>query len=139
MPRFSRISAERLLTCHPDLIAIFNEVVKHVDISIVCGHRGEKEQNEAFNSGHSQRRYPNSFHNYIPSVAIDVMLWHQQEPHVRWDDIVGAAWLAGYVQRIADELGVGIRFGGNWDGDDEFDDNTFNDYAHYELTSGFSA
>ena len=60
MPHFSTLSAERLATCHPDLQRLFNEVVKSVDISILCGHRGQAAQNFAFETGNSQEDWPRS-------------------------------------------------------------------------------
>ena len=56
MFRFSHISRSRLNTCHPDLITLFNTVIRNYDCSILCGHRGELEQNEAFDNGYSQLR-----------------------------------------------------------------------------------
>ena len=44
---YSRTSRERLETCHPDIQTIWNEVIKWIDASVFCGHRGEEAQNEA--------------------------------------------------------------------------------------------
>ena len=46
MPSYSKLSKARLATCHDDLITIFNKVIEHMDVTIVCGHRGKEEQNE---------------------------------------------------------------------------------------------
>ena len=51
MPKFGRKSRERLETCHKDLQVLFNHVIENIDCSVLCGHRGEKEQNEAVASG----------------------------------------------------------------------------------------
>ena len=48
MPKFGKTSKERLETCEEDIQLLFKEVVRGFDCSIVCGHRGEKDQNEAF-------------------------------------------------------------------------------------------
>lgn len=42
-------------------------------------------------------------------------------------------FMAGLVMRTADILNIKIRWGGDWDGDQDFMDQTFNDLAHFEL------
>lgn len=73
--KFGRASRERLSTCHPDLQKIMNEVIKvsPVDFTIVSGYRNEEEQTKAFNKGHSKARFLESPHNFLPSLAVDVM------------------------------------------------------------------
>ena len=41
--------------------------------------------------------------------------------------------LAGVVHVAAKDLGVEIRWGGDWDSDFDMTDQQFNDLAHYEL------
>ena len=45
MPRFGRTSLKRLNTCDEDLQALFKEVVKYFDCSVIEGHRNEARQN----------------------------------------------------------------------------------------------
>lgn len=82
MPKFSKTSKERLAACHPDIQAVCNELIKFYDISVLCGHRGEKEQNQAYNKGTSQVRYPNSAHNKTPSLAVDIAPYP-----IDWDNL----------------------------------------------------
>jgi len=35
--------------------------------------------------------------------------------------------------RIAEEMGVAIRYGGDWDGDKKTADQRFNDLPHWEI------
>lgn len=51
MPKFGSASSTRLATCHIDLQVIFNEVVKTVDCSILCGYRAKEAQEKAFIEG----------------------------------------------------------------------------------------
>ena len=44
---------------------------------------------------------------------------------------------AGYVQGVAEQLGIKIRWGGDWDSDFDFKDQTFNDLVHFELREDF--
>ena len=39
MPRFSNRSKTRLESCHSDLQRLMNEVIKHVDITVLEGYR----------------------------------------------------------------------------------------------------
>jgi len=128
MRKFSQLSIERLNTCHPDLIRLFNEVIKVVDCTIVCGHRGEKEQNEAFRTGKSKLKFPNSKHNSSPSMAVDVVPWP-----VDWTDYKRFYHFAGIVYGVAHSLGIRIRWGGDWDGDFNLKEEKFLDLPHYEL------
>ena len=82
MPKFSKSSKERLATCHPDLQAVCNELIKQYDFSVLCGHRGEREQNDAYKKGTSNVRYPNSAHNKRPSLAVDIAPYP-----IDWDNI----------------------------------------------------
>jgi peptidoglycan L-alanyl-D-glutamate endopeptidase CwlK len=51
MPKFSEKSAEKLNTCHPDLVRLFQEVVKYFDCTILEGMRGRERQERFFREG----------------------------------------------------------------------------------------
>lgn len=138
MPKFGKTSKARLETCHEDLQTLFNHIVEAVDCSIICGHRGEEEQNEAFAKGNSQKEYPHGKHNGMPSRAVDVCPYP-----IDWNDRERFYYFAGYVlsqAQILKELGEiihNIRWGGNWrgfkNGVIDFSKNTFDDLPHFEL------
>ena len=130
MPSFGEKSTEQLKTCHPDLQLIFNAVVKSFDCSIMCGYRGYKEQMQAYNSKpqKSKLKYPDSKHNKIPSQAVDVVPYP-----IDWKNINRFYYFGGYVKRIAEELNIKIKWGGDWDSDTLTDDQTFMDLPHFEL------
>lgn len=127
MPYFSASSTRRLLTCHSNLIDLFNEVVKYFDCTVICGHRDEEDQREAFEEGFSTKQWPNSKHNRQPSMAVDIAPYP-----IDWDDINRFYYFAGFVKGIARVLDIKIRWGGDWDRDTEVDDQTFNDLPHFE-------
>jgi peptidoglycan L-alanyl-D-glutamate endopeptidase CwlK len=111
---------------------IFNEVAEIWPIRIVCGHRGEQEQNEAYDKGFSKLKFPNSKHNKTPSLAVDVVpLKHGGV--IDWKDQHEFYALARYALIVAKRIGVTIRWGGDWDMDGDWRDETFLDMAHYEL------
>lgn len=128
MPKFSESSEAKLDTCHYDLRKVFYVVVQKYDCSILVGHRTEAEQNEAFGKGNSQVKWPDSKHNSKPSRAVDVAPYP-----IDWKDRYRFAHFAGYVQGTAQMLGVGLRWGGDWDRDNDFTDQTFDDLVHFEL------
>lgn len=81
MPKFSQKSADKLHDCHPLLQLLMLRAIKSFDFSVVCGHRGEKEQNEAYAAGNSKLKWPNSKHNKVPSEAVDIVPYP-----VHWED-----------------------------------------------------
>ena len=48
MPRFGRASRRRLSTCDKRLQKVFNEVIKHVDCSILEGYREKERLNKLY-------------------------------------------------------------------------------------------
>ena len=134
MPEFSKKSQELLNQCHPDLIKIFNSIVNRFDCSVICGHRGEQEQNSAYKIKASTKKYPNSKHNKIPSMAVDVVPYP-----VEWSNTNRMRYFAGYVVGIAERMYLEgiinhkIRWGGDWDSDTVLKDQRFDDFPHFEL------
>lgn len=133
MPSFGKESTKQLKTCHPKLRILFNEVVKNYNCTVLQGHRSEDEQNEYYRTGRSKLKYPESKHNHLPSLAVDVVPYFKNPPHIRWNDRIKFYHFAGYVKGISDRLHIQIRFGGNWDMDDELHDQIFMDLSHFEL------
>lgn len=131
MPKFSERSSIKLSTCHPDLQKLFNEVIKTFDCTIVWGHRGRSPQNVAFDSGASQKRWPDSEHNKLPSTAADVGPWVPGKGLSTNKE--QCYFFAGYVLAVADRLGIHIRLGADWDSDKDIQDQTFDDLWHFEL------
>ena len=128
MPVFSRSSTRRLETCDQRLQNLFMEVVRHHDCRILEGHRGEDAQNEAYHNGRSTLRWPNSKHNKLPSLAVDVAPYP-----VDWEDLDRFRVFAGFVLGVAAMMGIELRWGGDWDGDWDYSDQKFNDMPHFEL------
>ncbi|GEK12574.1 M15 family metallopeptidase [Aliivibrio fischeri] len=127
MHKFSPISATRLASCHPQLQTVFTKVLEICDCSILCGHRTEAEQNALPNSN-TQVRFPNSKHNSVPSKAVDATPYPYDE-----DDRERFSYFAGIVIGVGASMGIAIRWGGDWDKDNELKDNGFDDLMHFEL------
>lgn len=127
--KFSKKSKEKLDTCHPDLRRLFNEVIKHYDCTIICGHRGKEEQDEAVRSGHSKVAWPNSKHNQLLSLAADVVPY----PLKSWKDPKSFIHFAGFVWGVAKTLGIEIRCGIDFNRDLDFNNDNLFDGPHFEL------
>ncbi len=126
--QFGFRSRRNLDQAHHDLQALFNEVIKVHDCAVICGHRNAEQQNKAYREGRSRLKYPDSKHNKSPSLAVDVIPWP-----VDWNDYKRFYYFGGIVNGIAKRMNLGIRWGGDWDGDNSFKDQNFNDLPHFEL------
>ena len=135
MRRWSNASQRRIDELEPDLALIMTEVRNTVaDISIVTGYRGEAEQNQKFDEGKSQVRFPHGKHNTLPSRAVDF----QPYPLPRRKEKLWAslAYIAGRAIEIGQRHGRIIRWGGDWDGDGDLTDQNFDDLYHLEDVTG---
>lgn len=104
----------------------------HWDCTVIEGHREEAEQLEMLRTGRSQLPWPKSKHNQLPSRAIDLGPYYPGEG-IPWND--RERWLAfgGFVLGTANAHGILVRWGGDWDGDRQFRDQSFHDMPHFEL------
>ena len=128
MPRFSKKSLSKLETCDKRLQDLFLRVVKKFDCTIIEGHRSKDRQNKLFDEGKSKLKYPKGKHNAIPSKAVDVAPYP-----IDWNDRERFTYFAGYVVGIAYQMGLKIRWGGDWDMDTQVKDNNFDDLPHFEI------
>lgn len=129
MPKFGERSAAALATCHPDLQRLFNRVVEYWDCSVTQGKRTEAQQREFVAQGVSKTLQ--SKHVYPlgePSLAVDVYPYP-----VDMKDKLRFYAFAGFVIGTAREMGIKVRWGGDWDSDRVFDDQNFYDLPHFEL------
>jgi peptidoglycan L-alanyl-D-glutamate endopeptidase CwlK len=116
MPIFSQNSLDRLRTCDDRLQEILYEAIKYVDFCVLEGHRTQGAQDEAFRKGASKLKWPNGKHNSFPSKAVDIAPYYP-EVKLRWHDVVAFGRLMGFIDCIAKQRGVKLRFGLDWDGD----------------------
>ncbi len=134
MAKFGSRSRTRLLTCDIKLQIICDSVILNYDFTVIWGFRGEEAQNDCFDRGTSTKRFPNSKHNKSPSIAVDIAPWHTDQPHIRWDNEREFVYLAGMIMQAAASRDYDLRWGGNWDMDqDLYDFNKPFDLGHFEL------
>jgi peptidoglycan L-alanyl-D-glutamate endopeptidase CwlK len=128
MPRFSNRSKLALTSCDVRLQLVMETAVRHIDFTVLEGHRGQAAQNKAFNEGYSKVRWPNGQHNSMPSKAVDIAPWP-----LDWSDSERFVYQAGFIMATAAALGIGLRWGGDWNRDGEVKDEKFRDLGHFEL------
>ena len=128
---FGLSSYRRLNTIHPVLKVLCIAILDRMDVSIVCGYRGEEDQNEAYNSNNSGVKFPNSKHNQSPSSAVDITPYINGKG-IRWDSRE-VSFMQGRIQEIADYLSIPIRWGGDWDGDGDITEHKLKDFVHIEI------
>jgi len=137
MPTFSKASREKLMGVHPDLRTIFTEVIKHRDCTVVSGLRTQEEQQALYAKGRTQ---PGNIVTHKDGIerrsrhqdgmAVDVVPYFAEEPHIRWDDIEAFKNFGSFVKGVAailQDCGViahRLEWGGEWN---------WKDYPHYEL------
>ena len=130
MPEFGPGSRAQLATCHPELRRLFTEVIKHADCKVLEGRRTVEQQRINIAKGVSWTM--NSKH--IPetpdglSRAVDVIIYP-----VDWEDWKKLYWFGGLVKGIATQLGVPLRWGGDWDSDQNLQEEKRLDLVHFEL------
>lgn len=131
---FSQASLDRLHTCDVQLQELMETALKltPMDFTIMCGHRSIEEQQALFNADPPTTTLDGitklSNHNHSPSRAVDAAPWP-----VDWNDMERFRFLGGFILGVAGSLGLRIRWGGDWDSDGSFRDQSFNDLPHFEL------
>lgn len=130
MPKFSDKSREELETCDTRLQALFEVVVLSFDCMILEGHRSKTRQKDLYERGLTQ--VTTSKHNSSPSVAVDVAPYP-----ISWKDTYRFYYFGGFVMGIAKTMGIPLRWGGDWDGDTQVRDQSFNDLVHFEIAEDY--
>ena len=130
--RWGKKSSSKLSLLTPNLQKLAHKVLDYniIDCLVDDSYRTAEEQDRLYSIGKSKVQWPNSQHNKLPSKAMDLVpvingiaSWNHYHCSV----------LAGLVLAAAIELGIKLRWGGNWDMDHEpITDQDFQDLAHYE-------
>ena len=81
-----------------------------------------------YDQGKSKLKFPSGKHNSLPSTAVDIAPYP-----IVWSDHDKFRALANRVIGIGLALGIKLRWGGDWDGDLSFKDQTFHDLPHLEI------
>jgi hypothetical protein len=103
-------------------------IPRRFDFRVVCGHRNKVDQDAAFKAGRSQKQWPDGMHNHYPSLALDFLPLAGG-----WSDEVMFGVVYGYIQCVADDLVIPIRWLGDGDSDGKTLDQKLRDLGHIEL------
>lgn len=163
MPQYSSSSERNLGQCDVVLQGLLRDFIVFFDHSVITGHRTEEEQNQKVEQGLSQVRWPNSKHNTMPSIAVDIapydkrfgtLFGHRAQivEIARWlkahghkgsrDERKQAANMfireqytlqAGLLISMGMQRNAILRWGGDWNRNFDTLDNSFDDLGHFEL------
>ena len=124
MPRFGKRSKERLKGVNAKLVNVLNQLIKIMDVTIIEGLRTESRQNELVAQGKSKTKYS----KHLEGKAVDLAPYP-----IDWEDRERFHYMGGMIRGIGQQMGVDIRWGGDWDSDGEIKDNGFDDLVHVEI------
>lgn len=131
---FGDRSKGNLSQVHPLLIKVMEHALQHgtQDFTVICGHRDKTGQEAAQRAKTTKVAFPNSAHNQLPALAVDVIPY----PFTNWEDpemLKGWKAIADAVFVAAKELNVMIRWGGDFNRDGDKTKNDAWDKPHFEL------
>lgn len=147
MYQFGSTSIKRLMTCREELQQVMKLAIKRspVDFGIAQGYRSVEEQQELYAQGRTKEGSivtyvdgvnKKSQHNINPSNAVDIYAFVNGQ--ATWDK-EHLIFISGVIMSCANELGIALRWGGNWDGDGEvISDQNFMDLPHFEYEGHLS-
>ena len=149
MYAFGKRSRDNLDTCHKDIIAICEELIKFYDFSVIEGLRTQERQQQLFREGKTKidgvtkkGRHQGEVHNgKLVSMAVDIIPYkkgtnpfdNNEKERARFYFMMGA--VAAIAERLFDEGKIThkVRFGLDWAGTHVYTDNSFDDLPHFEL------
>ena len=124
MYKFGRRSRERLKGVDSRLINVLNELIKMMDVTIIEGLRSAERQKELLAKGATKVKYS----KHMEGKAVDLAPYP-----IDWENRDGFYYMGWMIRGIAKQMGINIRFGGDWDSDGDTKDNNFDDLVHVEL------
>ena len=139
MYKFGKRSLDNLAGVNPKLIDVVHAVMELqiMDFSVVEGLRTKERQKELFDARKS--RTMNSKHLKQSDGyghAVDLYPYPIDMRRVNTGnakEIIRFGVLAGLMLKCAQESGVNVRWGGDWDKDGETLDHSFFDAPHFEI------
>jgi len=132
--RLSQRSLRRMEGVEPDLVNLVRLAIERtpVDFGVAWmgGMRTPEEQNQLFKDGYSTKDgYEKlSKHQFGEAVDLQVFVGGSAVQSEKMQYIV-----AGVMFSCAAELGITLRWGGDWNMNSDIRDNVFNDLYHFEL------
>ena len=124
MYKFGKRSRQRLKGVDHRIIMILDELIKIMDVTIIEGLRSAKRQEQLLKKGATKVKYS----KHMEGKAVDLAPYP-----IDWEDRDTFYYMGGMIRGIAKQLEINVRYGGDWDGDGNTKDNSFDDLVHFEL------
>lgn len=126
--KLSKSSLDRLVGVNPSLVAVFKKACESMpfDITVLEGLRTAERQAELLKQGATKVQVS----RHMSGNAIDIAPYP-----IDWNDTERFKIVAHHMFAAAKELGIVIRWGGNWSRQDETvkPTSSFVDMPHFEL------
>lgn len=146
MFKFGSNSLRRLQGVDPILIDVFKTAITYspfdFGIAWMGGLRTDQDQNKLYKAGKSQRDGYTKRSKHQPSLidgygkAVDIFAYDPDTGKATWDEDILTA-ISDHILCIAEEKGVELRWGNDWDRDgipvQSDPDERFSDMPHFEL------
>lgn len=105
-----RDTRNKLSTCHPDVVKLVLALADETDVLVVCGHRTQAEQDDAYKRKATKLKWPRSGHNSLPSRAVDLAPWP-----LDWNDRDAFLVLQKKIRALATKHGIALEPMITWD------------------------
>ena len=128
MYKFGKRSKSRLKGIDPRLREVLDELIKIMDVTIIEGVRSTEKQQEYFKKGKRKIDGIKKKGQHQIGKAVDLAPYP-----IDWNDRDRFYYMGGMLRGIGHMLGYKLRFGGDWDGDGQTKDNSFDDLVHIEI------
>lgn len=138
------ITSRKTENLHPDLVRVWLEAEKRweakggANVFLTATFRNNEAQTELYEQGRTKKgpivtwaKAGQSPHNFNPSFALDIAFLKSDGKSLDWNrtNFIGFAKI---MMEVADELGVLITWGADWNNDRK-QDLTKTDLPHFEL------
>jgi len=130
VPKLGKRSKKRLEGVDSRLIDLLERVCKYFDITVIEGKRSQERQDLLVEQGKSKTK----FGKHVQGKAVDIAPYPID--FKARDDF---HYLGGFVLGIATQMGLNIRWGGDWSDSSlsqnqrTTKDNSFDDLVHFEI------
>jgi len=135
MPAFTSYRSVRVRSeLHRECVVVVDEAIKHIDFSLIDGARTTAQQQTHFANGTSTLDgvVKKSKHQVYPGKELSDAWDFIPAPFTTWDDRPIFTAYAHFFIGIGYAKGIELRWGGDWDSDFRWRDQSFHDLPHME-------
>lgn len=126
----SQSSKTKLSTCSINLQRVVNKIAEAERVQVIEGRRSKERQRELVLKKKS-KTLDSKHVTDGPSLAVDIAPLNS-EGEIEWTNEQAFYAFGERVLAVAKSMNIKLRWGGDWDGDGDYRDQTFNDLVHFE-------